>query len=71
METSPIIAELDPPRNIFLAALPGRIGGSVDELDLQRPVDRFRQSIVIAYPCPPDGSPYAELFQFFRELADV
>ena len=43
METSPIIAKLDPPRNVFPCLLAGGIDGAVNELDLQRPVDRFRQ----------------------------
>ena len=43
VETSLIIAKLDPPRNVFPCLLAGGIDGAVNELDLQRPVDRFRQ----------------------------
>jgi hypothetical protein len=48
VETGPIIAELDPPRDVFLCFLPGRVCGAVDQLDFQRAVHAFRQRIVIA-----------------------
>ena len=63
METSSIIAKLDPPRNIFASLLPGRVNGPVHQLNLQRTVDRFGQGIVIAYSGPPYRLPYPELFQ--------
>ena len=69
VETSPIIAELDPPRNIIHGGLAAPIGCPVDELVLQRPVHRFRQSIIIAYPGPPDGSLDAEFLELFPELS--
>jgi hypothetical protein len=43
METSPIIAELDPAGNVFSCLLPGRIGSPVDQLDFQRAVHRLGQ----------------------------
>ena len=68
METSPIIAELDPPRNIIHSGLAGPIGSPVDELILQRTVHRFRQGVIVAYPRPPDGSLDAEFSELFTEL---
>jgi hypothetical protein len=62
------MAELDPPRNIIHGGLTGPIGGPVDELVLQRPVHRFRQGVIVAYPGPPDGSLDAEFSEFFTEL---
>ena len=69
METSPIIAELDPPRNIFPGMLAGRVNGAVDQLDFQRTVDRFRQRIVIADSRAADGLAYPEPLQRVSELA--
>jgi hypothetical protein len=69
METSPIIAELDPPRNIIHGGLAADVGSPVDELIFQRPVHRFRQSIIIAYPGPADGLLDAEFLKFIGELA--
>ena len=63
MKTSPIIAKLDPPRNVLARFLPRRVDGPVDELDLQRAVERFGESVIEAYPGPADRLPYPELFQ--------
>jgi hypothetical protein len=41
METSLIVAELDPPRNVFPCFLPDRVHRPVDQLDFQRAVDGF------------------------------
>ena len=68
METSFLIAELDPPRNIIHGGLAGPIGGPVDKLVLQRTVHRFRQGVMVVYSGPSDGSLDAEFSEFFTEL---
>ena len=49
----------------------GSYSGPVDELVLQRPVHRFRQGIIIAYPGAPDGLLDAEFFEFSPNSAEV
>jgi hypothetical protein len=68
MDTSSIIPELDPARNIIPGFPARRVGGPVNQFDLQRPVNRFRQRIVIAYPSAPDGLLYSEFPQRVSEL---
>jgi hypothetical protein len=68
VETSPIIAELDPLRNVIYGGFAGLVGGPVDELVLHRTVHRFRQGIIIAYPSPPDGLQDTEFPEFLTEL---
>src|ERR1700687_1537264 len=67
VKTSPIITELDPPRNIIRSRLTAHVGGPVDELVLQHAVKGFRHGIIIAYSSPPDGLPDAEFPKFLRE----
>ena len=43
METGPIIPELDPPCNILIRLLPGRVEGTVHQLDFKRAVDGFSE----------------------------
>src|SRR5919204_5553414 len=69
METSLIIAEFDPPRNVFPRFLARQVGGPVDQLDLQRAVHRFSESVVVADPGAADGLAYLQLLQLLRELA--
>src|SRR5215471_14430578 len=54
METFPIVADLDVPRNVLARTFPRRVGGPVDALDLHRGVERFRQRVVVAYSSAPD-----------------
>jgi hypothetical protein len=68
MKTSPIITEFDPPRNIIHGRFPAEVGGTVDKLVLQRPIHRFRQGIIVAYPSAADGSPDPEVLQYLAEL---
>jgi hypothetical protein len=69
METSPIIAEFDPACNIFSCFFVRRVGGPVDQLDFQRAVHGFGESIVVADPGTADGLTYLQLLKFLRELA--
>src|SRR6266851_6080425 len=68
METSLIIAEFDPPRNIIPGLLPRRVGCPVNQLDFQRSVYRFGESVIVADSGPPDGLPYPEFPQRPGEL---
>src|SRR3974390_1461267 len=69
METSPIIAELDPPRNVFSCFLARRVGGPVHQLDFQRAVHGFGEGVVVAYPGASDRLAYLQPVQLLRELA--
>src|SRR5271157_2518916 len=68
METSPIIAELDPLRNIIVRLLAGRVNGPVHQLHLQRSVHRFGQRIVEADAGAAHGLPDSQAFQGAGEL---
>src|SRR5271166_4656257 len=68
METSPIIAELDPLRNIIVRLLAGRVNGPVHQLHLQRSVQRFGQRIVEADAGAAHGLPDSQAFQGAGEL---
>ncbi len=46
METSPIIPELDVPRNIVACFPDRRVHGTVDPLDFHRGIKRFRQGVI-------------------------
>ena len=46
METSPIIAELNVPRNVLSCFSDRRVHGTVDPLDFDRGIERFRQGII-------------------------
>ena len=46
METSPIIPELDVPRNVLSCFSYGRVHGAVDPLDFHRSIERFGESII-------------------------
>jgi hypothetical protein len=48
VETSPVIAELDPPRNLIPGLFPGRVNGPVGKLIVRRPVEALGQRVVIA-----------------------
>jgi hypothetical protein len=43
VETGPIVAKLDPARNVIHGSLPGCVRFPVHQFNLQRPVYRFRQ----------------------------
>ena len=68
METSPIVAQLDIPRNILERLLPRRVSRAVDALNFQRGIERFGQAVVEAYPGPANGLADPEPFQDRREL---
>jgi len=68
METCPIIAELDVPRNIFLRLLPRRVNRPVYALDLHRGIERLGQGVIEADPGPPDRLPDPEALQDRGEL---
>src|SRR5204862_8064572 len=65
----PIIAQLDVPHNVLPCFLPGRVNGTVDPLDFQGCIERFRQGIVKADPSPADGLADPEPLQDSRELS--
>jgi hypothetical protein len=69
METNPIVAQLDVPRNILKRLLPCRVSCAVDALNFQRRIERFGQAVVEAYPGPADGLADPEPSQDRRELA--
>ena len=46
METSPIIPELDVPRNVLSCFPDRRVHGAVDPLDFHRGIERFGESII-------------------------
>jgi len=52
MQTGPIVAELDPPRNVIACLLACRVDGPVYQLDFKRAVERFGERIIEADPCP-------------------
>src|SRR5579875_2300646 len=68
METSTIIAKLDPPRNIIPGLFPGRVNSTVDQLVLECPVEALGQRVVITYPGAAHGLTYLQFFQFPREV---
>ena len=68
MKTSPIIAKLDPPCNVLARFLPCRVNGPVDQLDLQRAVELFGESIVIADTGAADRLPDLQALQDAGEL---
>src|SRR6266568_3467955 len=57
VKTSPIIAELDVARNVFRSLPACRIDGTVDQLDLDGAVHRFRQRVIVADSGAPDRLP--------------
>src|SRR6266566_6572337 len=69
METSPIVAQLDIPRNILERLLPRRVSRPVDALNFQRGIERFGQAVVETYPGPANGLADPEPSQGGRELA--
>src|SRR2546423_2809675 len=54
MKTFPIVADLDVPCNVLPRHFSRWVGSPVDPLDLHRGIERFRQRIVVTYPCTPD-----------------
>jgi hypothetical protein len=71
MKPCPIIAELDIPRTVFPCSLPGRVNGTVDTLDFQGYIERFREGIVKADPSPADGLADPEPLQDSANSAGV
>src|ERR1035438_7597391 len=69
MKASPIVAELDVPRNVCLRLLSRRIGRAVNALDFNCRVERLGERIVIADTCPADRLPYAKPVQDLSELS--
>ena len=53
METSPIVPELDVPRNILSRLLSRRVSRPVDPLDFQRGIKRFGQALSKHIPVRP------------------
>src|ERR1700683_2954675 len=52
VKTLPIIAQLDVARDVFRCFPACRVDGAVDALDFQCSVERFGESIVVAYSSP-------------------
>jgi hypothetical protein len=68
MKTGPIVAELDPPGNVFPCLPPCRVDGPVDQLDFQRAIERFGESVIVADASAADRLPDIEAFQDAGEL---
>ena len=68
METSPIVPELDVPRNILSRLLSRRVSRPVDPLDFQRGIKRFGQAVIETYPCPAHRLPDPQPLQDSGEL---
>jgi hypothetical protein len=68
MKTGPILAELDPPGKVFPCLSPCRLSGPVDQLDFQRAIERFGESVIVADAGAADRLPDIEAFQDAGEL---
>jgi hypothetical protein len=68
MKTGPILAELHPPGKVFLCLSPCRVNGPVGQLDFQRAIEKFGESVIVADASAADRLPDIEAFQDAGEL---
>jgi hypothetical protein len=69
METSPIIPELNVPRNVFPCFPDCRVHGTVNPLDFHGGIERFRESIIETGTGAPDRLADTQSFQKGAELS--
>ena len=63
VKTSPIVEQLDVPRNVAHRSLAGRIYGAVDTLVLESREERFRGGVVETDTRPAERLPKVQLTQ--------
>ena len=68
MEPASIIEQFDVSGNLPLGYLTGWELLPVDELDLERPVRRFREGVIVANPGPAHGLANTQSLENGREL---